>query len=347
MGMGTASKVAIKKGSTWGTDATPGSGSQVPFVSCSMQPMPGKIDNEDLNTSGVQDAGFLGNTHGEGSLVIDGAFEQAPHLLLAALFMGTAGTPTTVEAGVYRHELPWTADTDGLFASFWTEFSSDAYGWASVKPESRTIAVEAAGRYRETYGLVGYGLDKTVSFGSVTYADDPVADGTKRILQRHMTIRANAQGGGALGSSDELPVTAATLSMTRSLTRDFTAAGALEEPVRSGWGEISLNLTFHRQTAALMALLSDAYDSHTALKLDMVFDHGVLLGSTKNRTREYYFPYLLVQDNPREIAGPGPNPFTVTLKASRASAAPTGFPTGNTEPVTEFIQNEQSADPLA
>ena len=347
--LGFDSKLAIVKGSTWGTAVALSTGHRMPFRSTGLDYQRTPVPNEDINSRGVQGPPDLGNSFVNGPIEISGDYRQVGHQLLAAMIIGAAGSPgAAVETGVYLHRMRFQPNTNGLFVSAGVDFGGvDVWGFNSVKPSRRVLIAQSGGRLDERYEFDGRGVDKTISSSGWTYATDPTDGGTLRVLHRHATLRINAQSGGALGSSDETPFTRVEVDISRNHQMEYAQQGQPEEPSPAGWGSVTLRVTFFGATAALMTLLRDAKDARTELKADLKFNHGVLLGATLNHERCFYFPKLVVTDAPMNIPGPGPIPFSVTMSAHAAASTPTGFTSGDTQEVIETWQNARSTDILA
>lgn len=347
--LGFDSKLAIKKGSTWGTAVSLGTGNRMPFRASSLDYQRTPVPNDDINARGVQGPPELGNSFVDGAIELSGDYRQTGHQLLAAMIIGAAGSPgAAVETGVYLHRMRFQPNTNGLFVTAGVDFgTADVWGFASLKPSRRVLVAQSGGRLDERYEFMGRGIDKTINSGSWTHTYDPTDGGTLRVLQRHATLRINAQSGGALGGSDETPFTRVEVDISRNLSMEYAQQGQPEEPVPGGWGSVTLRVTFFGATAALLTLLRDAKDARTELKADLKFNHGVLLGATLNRERCFYFPKLVVTDAPLNIPGPGPIPFSVVMTAHAAASTPTGFTSGDTQEVIETWQNELSTDILA
>lgn len=343
---GTASKLALVKGGTWGTAVSLGTGHRVPFERTTLRRNIEQIANETILGKATRAPSDNGNEETGGAVIVAGDYRQ--HLLQAAAFMGTAGVPTTVESGVYLHVFPFTAAVDGLFLSAGVDYGGvDVHGFNSLKCMRRFIECRAGDKLRETYDYIGRGLDKTLTSSGWTYANDPNQLGARHILHRHGVWRMNAAAGDALAAGDKVYPTAFTVDINRALAGSFADAALMEEPIPDGWAAITVQLTFDHLTAALIALLLDSRDAGTLLKLDTVFTYPTKLGATEYPHRAFYFPSLKVVDMPLDIPGAGKLPATVTLEASYATADPTGFPTGYNEEMTEEAQCGVSTNPLA
>lgn len=341
---GDASKLAIAQGSTWLTAIALGTDHRLPFRSCTLDNLPQLVQNDDLNGSGVRESGHVAAYKVAGGVGITGDYHQFPHMLLAALMMGQSGAPTESPTDVHTHAMAFQPNTDGKFATIGVDYGGvDVHGFASLKPTRRVLVVEPSGRLEEDYEFIGAGVDKTISSGAWTYKDDPRNGGTLRVLQRHLTIRANANSGGALGSSDAITPLRMEIEFSRPLTEDPGAGGLLEEPVASDFAAINITLGFKSMTAALRTLFGDARDADSALKMDVTFDYGVVIPTTAvNYQRLFYFPKLKVIEAPNTVPGAGPIPYQVRLSAHPAASVPTGFPSGYTQPAIEEWVNDET-----
>lgn len=346
-GYGSQSKLALVKGSTWGTAVALGSGHRYPFVSTGLKRVIEQIADDSLLGQAERAVSWNGNeVIGPAPIVSIGDYRQ--HLLQAAAFMGAAGVPTTVETGVYKHVLPWTASVDGLFLSAGLDIAGkDVHGFNSIKAMRRLIQVAAGGRMEESYEYVGRGIDKTLSSGSWTYTTDPNGTGARLILHRHGVWRINTAAGGALGGSDKVYPTRMEIDLNRAHGYEFAQAALMEEPIPGDWASLGVRLDFFAVDAALLALFLDNRDADTPMKMDAVFTYPTLLGATQYPHRAFYFPLLKIVDVDAPVTGPGRVSFSVSMTAHKNSAVPTGFPTGYDEAVTEEWQNGLSADPLA
>lgn len=346
--LGTKAKLALVKGVTWGTAVALSTGHRLPFVSCGLDYQVDQIPNDDISGRAMRQASINGNAFVDGPLVISGDYTQKQHLLLAAIFMGTAGVPSLIETGVYEHTLPLTPDVQGLFLSAGLDYGGvDVYGFNSIKPVRQLIQISSGGRMDTTYEFLGRGVDKTLTSSGWTYTDDPTNGGTRRILHRQMTVRANVASAGALGGSDQVYPTLLEIDINRNHSQEYAQASESEEPTPDDWGTATVRMTFYGMSAALLTLFRDNRDSGTPLKMDVVIDHGSLLGATQNRLRTFYMPKLKVTECPNQVPGPGRIPMTVAFQAAEAASSPTGFPASTTQEVVDVWQNEQSADPLA
>lgn len=346
---GVVSKLAIAKGSTWGTLPTLSTGARAPFVSSTLQKAIAQIPDEELKGKATQGPSVNGSESVPGQLSWLGDYRQKAHLVMAALFMGAAGVPTTVETGVYLHVFPFQPTTDGLFAGVGVDLAGkDVYGFKSVKPVRRTIRIAGGGRWEESFEVLGAGLDKTIASSGWTYTYDPNGNGARRVLASQTVCRVNTHAGDALDSGDVVKPREIVVTMARAMEQDFPVGQAYgEEPILGGWASVTVALTFFGITAELLALFRDNMDAGTALKMDLVATHGTLLGATEYRKRALYFPKLIVTECPTEIPGPGPVPVRVTMTAHFSDAVPTGFPSGYDEEVVEQVQNEISGNLLA
>lgn len=347
---GITSKLALMKGSTWGTLASLTTGHRAPFVSSTLQRSFSQIEDNSLLGKSTRAPGSNGSANLGGVLSWLRDYRQRQHALVAAIFAGAAGVPTTIETGVYKHVLPWQANPAGLFLSGGLDLgAADVHGFPSLKPVRRTIRIAGGRPQEESYEFLGGGaIDKSIASSGWTFLHDPNGNGARRILASQTVIRANAHAGAALDSTNVLKPATVEITMARGLAQDFPVGQSYgEEPVPGDWSSVTVSLQFFNMTAALLALFLDNRDADTPLKMDVIATHGTLLGATKYRESSFYFPKLRVIDCPTAIPGPGVIPMPVTLEACFSDAVPTGFPSGYDEEVTEEIQNEVSTDLLA
>lgn len=347
---GITSKLALVKGSTWGTLPSLTTGHRAPFTSSTLQRSFSQIEDNSLLGKSTRAPGSNGSANIGGQLAWLRDYRQRQHALVAAIFAGAAGVPATVETGVYLHTLAWQPTTDGLFLGGGVDLgAADVHGFPSLKPVRRTIRIAGGRPHEESYEFLGGGaVDKSIASSGWSYLTDPNGNGARRILASQTVLRANAHAGAALDSTNVLKPSSIEINMTRGLAQDFPVGQSYgEEPVLTDWGSITVSLQFFNLTAALLALFLDNRDADTPLKMDIVATHGTLLGATEYRKWAMYFPKLRVIDCPTAIPGPGVIPAPVTLEAYFTDAVPTGFTSGYDEEVTETWQNEVSTDLLA
>lgn len=347
---GITSKLAIVKGATWGTLPSLTTGHRAPFTAETLSRSFSTIDDNSLLGKSTRAIGANGSANIGGQLAWLRDYRQRQHQIVAAVFAGAAGVPTTIETGVYKHVLPWQPNPAGLFIAAGVDLGgADVHGFPSLKPVRRTIRIAGGRPHEESYEFLGGGaVDKSIASSGWTYLTDPNGNGARRILASQTVIRANAHAGAALDSTNVIKPSSIEINMARGLAQDFPVGQSYgEEPVPGDWSSVTVTLQFFNMTAALLALFLDNRDADTPLKMDVIATHGTLLGATKYRESSFYFPKLRVIDCPTSVPGPGVIPMPVTMEAHFSDAVPTGFPSGYDEEVTEEIQNEVSTDLLA
>lgn len=350
--LGTQCKVAIAKGTTWGTAASLGAGKRIPIRSTSFDGQPLVLPDDTVPETAERNPHDLAETRAEGDIVQNVDYRQS--LLLWAMLMGTAGTPTEVEAGVaYKHVLPWTPDVQGRFFTYGRHNKvgdAKAMKIASAKVNTLRLAGAAGGRLEASWGCLGAVVTRADDPSAWAYTTDPMGGGARHVLHRRGTLRINASSGGSLSSSDNMDLCRGfELNVDRALELDFNAALASIEPSPGGFAELRLRLDFFGCSAALFDLLRDAREARTLLKAHYSFDSGIKIGAsvTNNYLMNLYMPALALTDAPLPIDGPGRLPFSVEFTLHKYSAVPTGFPTGYDEALTVTIDNELATDILA
>lgn len=350
MSLGTTTKIAYGKASTWGTAVTLSTGERRPFIRSSINPQRGMIPDESLLGVATQNPEDTGDLDAQGTIEWHADFRQ--HELMWALILGTAGAPTEVEASVaYLHVLKFAATTVGLFATYGQDDGVEAFELAGFKPSLLVFRSDIGGGARETLTPVAGALDEdSVSSAAWTFTTDPSEDGARLIKHRQGVLRCNAQGGSALGSSDIIYPRLAEISISRNLESVPGLNDNVEPvPAAGNWGEVRVVWEFDEFTAAHLALFYDAMRDQTLLKADHLFTGPDLpsTGASNKFQRNFYFPALRVVESPREISGPGKLPARVVLTAHKADSDPSGFPTGYQQELVVQIQNAENLDYLA
>lgn len=345
---GTLSKLAVRKGSAWGTLATLGANHRAPFRSASIDQMVDSIPSDVITGYAERQIPYLGNKRIEGNVVLVGDYRQGN--ILDAAFIGEDGSPATVDTSAYLHTMLWQPSLAGLFLSLGIDRGGAVVReFHSVKPNRRVIASRAGGVLEKTYDLIGRGLTKGGSSSSWSYRYSPVNGGAKPILHSHGVWRFNTQSGDALDADDKVFPVTFELEGGRALTQEYVDAGQSEEPVAGDFAEVTVRMSFYGLTAALATLFRDSYESKSALKGDVVYTDtsGLLGASSAYRFLAFYFPKLIVTECPEEIPGAGIVPFRVTMSSHAAVTAPTGFDAAYVTALNELHQFDLASDLLA
>lgn len=349
-------KLALKwKGGTWsdGTPAALGAGDAVP------------VESEDLRREDVKEAdrSLVGQVHERAPVKVANVMRNREVVFVGdynyltrplAFAMGTAGVPTTEEAGVrFSHRFQLHDSMQGVTATIGADRVIDSAGSSQTASAVRFAAARANGftlRFQE-----GQKLRLTVPFHGRDYADglDPTAwtfpqdvnTGMQYALLSHGVLRINAQAGAGLAGGDTvaLPV---ELSVTYRPNQDgVLESSGLGEPFMRSPPSTRLVVRWPRYTQALRTALLAAYNARSPLKADFALT-GAVLGNA-NHALILSFPFLTI-DNDLDAAMRDPDviPFEVEFHAQQATVAPTGM-SGVTRPVDITLKNGVSANPLA
>ena len=186
-------------------------------------------------------------------------------------------------------------------------------------------------------------LDRDSSTNTTTETDAvtvPSIEGAVRF--KDGLFRINAQGGGALGSSDETDIGSFELVIRRDMARDFLADGNtfVAQPAEQGPCEVMLTVSTRSYDAETW---KDAWAAGTEYKADLKFTgSGLDGGSGADPYYEFEFPRLVVAEDPQaSIGGRGRITHTVTFKCIAATSAPTGM-SGVTQPVELNVMDKVS-----
>lgn len=352
-GRGAKSLAAIVAGSTWGTAVQAGAGDG--FIPRSESITGGKevIPDRSLQGKVWGTVPFIGTEMHRGTIPMDLRYGANVAKFLAYI-MGTAGSPTEVEAALeYTHAL---AIADRLAKFFTLAIRKGDIGvWEYASAMVTRLTIEITGRGPATMEaelLISSCLDDdsgtndTTSIASVTIPAPlrPVFIGDAR-------FRLNGQAAGALGAGDVLKPSLLRITIDRKLSEDFladaTLGNVLSQPVETEDPEVMLEMRFPEYLAATYRSL---VDDGTEKKADLLLTSSAapLTGAASGLYHEYDFdfPRLIGVERPDNAAsGPGRIEDGIVFKAIEPSAAPTGMTT--TKPFACTVRNQISSDLLA
>lgn len=155
---------------------------------------------------------------------------------------------------------------------------------------------------------------------------------TPKIKMLQGVFRINAQAGGALGSSDEIPlVEALEFSFSRAQDAPHVYGSAyIIEPSDNEFPEMSFNVTFARMNTVTGNSLRAAMRTGAVYKCDWTYS-GAFINSTDRYQKKYQFPYAELRAWAAEPAGAAQLKPTATFVARKPGSAPTGM-SGVTNP---------------
>lgn len=250
------------------------------------------------------------------------------------ILAGWMGDDTVTGAGPFVHTMNYQ-DESALFYTMAKGINSNAdiIEWPSIKVNTFEIgagpdgfAQLTGGTIGDTINIAGDATNDGTSLGNVTF----ITRGVK-IPFRETRFRINAQGGGALGSGDVIPLADFTLSGDRGMDREDLTQGAstgveytTDEPVRSTYGNLTLSTTVPDYTT--IALLDDMHDE-TEYKADLFWSKTVASVAYTfliELGRLHPMPYDINAES-----GGARYPLTRNFRCVNPTSTPTGMATAN------------------
>lgn len=353
IGKGFASKLAVKKSTTWGTAVTLTTGDQVEFISESLTPDAQFISDEGLSGSKGRLAGDKGNEFHSGDLVCDVRYEGLGVLFAAALGDDEAQDQEGSD-DAYRHNLQPADDMSGIHVTVGIDKGVAVWEYPTCKVNGFSFSCANGERARATFPLIPQSL--AIGTGTNTSSSGWSLPANRDFLKfAQMAVRINAQSGSALDPTDLIYISSFEVAVNHNFpTDDVTTqfGNLIDEPVGDGFLDVTGSLNFSKyhdgtggpaeSSADLVAALLDK----SVWKMDVVFTGPVADGSATFGF-EFYFPSVQFSDGDANIGGPRRIPTNLNFSASRVLTAPTGFDATHTRAVNLQIVNQVSTDFLA
>jgi hypothetical protein len=268
--------------------------------------------------------------------------------VLWALACGTGGTsPAAVGTSTaYTNTFEPATNKTGLYATI----VRDKVEFISEVPSAKCTGFELSfgdnGRAEIVWMFIGTKevVDSAINTSTQVSALTFPTQGMRAFFKQ-LSFRINAQSGGALSGSDAVSITDLKFKYEQPLDELFIAGqDYLIEPEDNDYPEISLDITFARLDSTSEDYIGYHRDN-TSLKADMTLT-GASLAAT-NYKLLFQFPNLIVAAAPVEFKGGAENVSpSVTLKAYKAAAAPTGM-TGVTKPFRLTTTGVSTTSPFA
>lgn len=314
-GQGYLSKLAVGKETTWGTGVSVNE--VVPFTNESLNKAIEKLMNEYLDrTAGVKTA-QNGNVSVTGDLTAELVYDEITGAIIGveSLIYAAFGAASRVEypatSGNFYNKYTLA---DDISVSYTAAINKGVSVWEMQggKVNTLEISATAGGKGQISVGLIGKNLLRTGDSGivnTVTTINNlaPTVEPTIMTLDQ-LTVRLDTIASGALTSADEQAISEFTFSLNNNLSDPTFASGSTLtlEPIRNGFREVTLKLTFPRYEADT---LIGYYNDNTELQADLKFASG---------TKQFniLLPRLVISEVPEAaVGGAEIVPLTVTFKA--------------------------------
>ena len=348
-GIGASSKLAVKKGTVWGTAVQCGALDGVPFESESLTPDITLLEDEQLNGSIQQLHGDAGDKLFSGDAVTHLKYQGLEHLI--AYCMGTAGLPTQQSTTLaYKHELKISTDNIGYFLTFVFEKIVKLWEFDSVKVGGFTISHTRNEKAKLTLNLI----PKDLSFASAintagTFASVTFPTERDFLKFSQLSVLINTQEGAELAAAHKVYLTGYDITFSRGYeTDDVTTqfGDSIDEPVGDGFVKVSGSLTFSKYQTLNEPLMA-AQLSKANMKMRIGYKGTTEIATGYYHEFNLWLPDLQFTEGGAPIGGPGRIGLTMGFNGWKVPSIPSGFPTGFTDALSIEIQNLNNADPLA
>lgn len=268
--------------------------------------------------------------------------------VLWALTLGTGGTsPTQVgTTTAYTNTFEPATNKTGKYATIVRDKSQYISEVPGVKFTGFDLTFGEAGRAEITW--VGMGdtekTDSTINTSTQVSALTFPTLGLRAFMDQ-ASFRINAQSGGALATTDALPVSQVRVRFAQPLdTRHVVGQKTVIEPEETGFPEITVEVTMDR----FQSNTDDYFASHrdvTAHKAMLLFTGPAL--ATTNYGLALMFPNLAVEQYRAPVPGGADQVRPdMRLYALSTTAAPTGM-TGITAPLRVITTGSSTTNPFA
>jgi hypothetical protein len=260
------------------------------------------------------------------------------HYILEALAMGSPAAvaiSTSVAGQVtsWLHVMDLSPSTDGLGITLAQDRKLFTAELTSAKVYGFGETVGEGGIVNQTFKVLGSKttITSSININSTVYgASYPALNG--RISRKQGVIRMNAQGGGALGSSDVQQVETCEFTFERPQDRSFIyGQDYIIEPADNEFPEVMVTFGYPRMNTVSANSLETGLRAGTAYKADLTYTGATYINSTDRYSKLYQFPYMELQDFEAPPAGAAQVKPKAMFKLKLPSAAPTGM-TGVTNP---------------
>lgn len=264
--------------------------------------------------------------------------------LLFALALGTAGTPTQGDGTAYYNTYSPADEIAGLFATLAMKKAGTSHGvWEipSAKIHGFTIKGQVGQLCTVTFNLMGNKVETTSPVNTSLASVTPKTKGNVIKFDTLTRFRMNAQSGAALANSDAIYPFSFEITYNRPHEDNFEASYQdASEPVQSGFADASIRLTFDKYN---IDTFTDAIEADTDQKMDIEFLGDTITGAWRYAMR-FDLPKVKWRSAESPVSGPGKIPHNLEGRLLAVAAAPTGMTA--TDPISIYVQNTVSADPL-
>lgn len=345
--------VGLKKATTWGTPVVPASTDGIEVESLDVNAGADLIPDNQITGSVTMKPSSLG-VH-KVDVTIKTALRYEGLETLIALFMGTAGAPSTVDTSGKQHVIKVASDHDGIFATLAYEYLKDTKvaEIAGLKINKLKISGKQGERIMlEASGIGDTWSDASASNTTTTIDSITLSSNREYATYSQVAFKMNDQSGGSLAATP-IYIQGFSLELERPYDQNVTTerGNKTSEPLPSGFATGKLVLDFavaQDGTGGNVLFLADQI-AGTAKKAKIEITSPTLVGAATQ-----YFQYLIwmpyVQFLPAVKPGPtqpGSISWSQEAELHHVGTVPTGWTSGYLDMVTIDIFSARSTDALA
>lgn len=348
--------VALPKAAAWGTAIVGGAGHGLEVTAVNVEANRTIIPRTSITGRVTRKEGDKGNIVVGGSILAFLRYEGFGRAI--AMLFGTAGVPATVDTTARAHTFKIADSIDGLFLTLAYEILKDTtiFEFNSLKVTKIKLAWAMNGYVTLELEVIGMDFTDASVINTTTTIDTVTLPANGEIAQgRQMTVRINAQAGGALGAGDVAYCSAGEVTIARPLERDYTTefGDRSSEPTppegEGAFASVTGSLTFTQYqngTGGNSAFVLEQIN-RTLKKMDWQLVGDNLAGSVSEKfSHKLYFPMVTFGEGKPKLTA-GKLGWQVPFESGHVSAAPTGFPAGHVDACTWVNTNQIATDALA
>jgi len=345
--------IGLKKAATWGTEVVPAAGDGIEVES--LQPNGGMDLIPDNQITGSVTAKPSSNGNHKVDVTLTTALRYEGLETLMALFMGTAGAPSTVDTTAKQHVLKVKSDVDGIFSTLAYEYAKDTK--VGVIPALKWNKMKVSGKQGERIMLEMSGIGDTWSDASASNTTTTIDSITLPSNREYatfsqVTFKLNDQTAGSLAATP-IYIQGFSLELERPMNDNVTTerGNKTSEPLPSGFATGKLTMDFsvaQDGTGGNILFLADQM-AGTAKKAKIEITSTTLAGSTTQYFQMFFWmPYVQFLPGAKPAPSqPGSIAWSQEAELHHVGTIPTGFTSGYTDMVTIDIFSARSTDALA
>jgi hypothetical protein len=314
-------KVALAKGTTWGTAVEPGAGHGY-FVKAHTPPKGARkiVTNEDEFGRGMASEGQILEYEAQSGSMSLRVYWEGLEPMLASLM----GKYDHTGAGPYTHTFTLATVGGGIFHTVAWEEGTE------VKCVDSATIVSGTFAYADGLNLdVNYLGDKVSITSGWTdpwgAAVTSPSEGKGIFKLSNATVWVNGVGDADFAVGDKLFPSGIDVAVTRGFEGLAVTAGndAISEPIEKTAPTVEATLTFPKKETATAAFFN-AFKGRDYKKMQIRYE---AVDGSDTYSIVFNFPKMFIMEAP-DFAADSPIPTTIKLKALLASTPPTGMTAG-------------------